>query len=105
MITFTDKAIDQILKIMEKDERIRIAVVVGGCSGMSYVMDAVKDNDIEEDDIQIDLKEAVTIVIDYYSADILKNTIVDYVKTLQQSGFSFSNPDANTTCGCGMSFS
>jgi len=105
MITFTDKAIDQILKIMEKDERIRIAVVGGGCSGMSYVMDAVKDNDIEDEDIQIDLKETVTIVIDYYSADILKNTIVDYIKTLQQSGFSFSNADANTTCGCGMSFS
>ena len=105
MISFTDEAIDQFTKVVEKDEKVRIAVRGGGCSGMSYAMDFIKASDIEEEDTHIDLASSVTIIIDYYSADILKNTTVDYVKTLQQSGFSFLNPDTNTTCGCGMSFS
>tara|TARA_R110000824_G_scaffold21466_11_gene79954 strand:- start:1280 stop:1600 length:321 start_codon:yes stop_codon:yes gene_type:complete len=106
MIEFTNKAIDQFKEVTEKDEKVRIAVRGGGCSGMSYAMDFIKADDIEwDDDMQIDLEKSVTIVIDYYSADILKNTTVDYVKTLKQSGFSFLNPNANTTCGCGSSFS
>jgi len=105
MITFTDKAISQFKEVIEKDEKVRIAVRGGGCSGMSYAMDFIKTEEIEEEDMQIDLNESVIVIIDHYSADILKNTTVDYVKTLRQSGFSFLNPDTNTTCGCGMSFS
>lgn len=105
MISFTQNAINQFKEVVEKDEKIRIAVVGGGCSGMSYAMEFIKAGDIEEEDAEIDLESAVTVVIDYHSADILTNTTVDYVKTLKQSGFSFLNPDANTTCGCGMSFS
>jgi iron-sulfur cluster assembly protein len=105
MIEFTDKAIDQFKEVIEKDEKVRIAVRGGGCSGMSYAMDFIKVEDIEEEDMQIDLEKSITIVIDYYSAGILENTTVDYVKTLKQSGFSFLNPNANTTCGCGSSFS
>ena len=105
MITFTDKAINQFKEVIEKDEKVRIAVRGGGCSGMSYAMNFIKADEIEEEDMQIDLNESVIVIIDHYSADILKNTTVDYVKTLRQSGFSFLNPDTNTTCGCGMSFS
>jgi iron-sulfur cluster assembly protein len=105
MITFTDKAINQFKEVIEKDEKIRIAVQGGGCSGMSYAMNFIKAEEIEEEDMQIDLEKSITVIIDYYSADILKNTTVDYIKTLQQSGFSFLNSDANTTCGCGSSFS
>ena len=105
MITFTDKAISQFKEVIEKDEKVRIAVRGGGCAGMSYAMDFIKTEEIEEEDMQIDLNESVIVIIDHYSADILKNTTVDYVKTLRQSGFSFLNPDTNTTCGCGMSFS
>jgi iron-sulfur cluster assembly accessory protein len=47
----------------------------------------------------------VDIYLDPYSSEILKDTIVDYITTLQQQGFKFMNPNANTTCGCGSSFS
>jgi len=47
----------------------------------------------------------VKICIDPYSADILEETTIDFVKSLQREGFVFNNPKSNTTCGCGMSFS
>ena len=81
---------------------MRVGVVGGGCSGMSYALNI--ETEIDEEDIRLDYEE-VDIYLDPYSSDILKDTIVDYVVTLQQQGFKFMNPNANTTCGCGSSFS
>ena len=69
---------------------------------MSYCVSI--ETEIDEEDILLDIV-GVKVYIDPYSADILKNTTVDYTMTLQQQGFVFNNPDANTTCGCGSSFS
>ncbi|HHZ97544.1 MAG TPA: iron-sulfur cluster assembly accessory protein [Flavobacteriales bacterium] len=60
--------------------------------------------EIDEEDIRLDY-EGVDIYIDPHSSELLTNTTVDYVKTLQRQGFVFMNPNANTTCGCGSSFS
>ncbi|HHZ95584.1 MAG TPA: iron-sulfur cluster assembly accessory protein, partial [Flavobacteriales bacterium] len=62
------------------------------------------ETEIDEEDIRLDY-EGVDIYIDPHSSELLTNTTVDYVKTLQRQGFVFMNPNANTTCGCGSSFS
>jgi iron-sulfur cluster insertion protein len=102
MVSFTEKAIDHVRSVLEPGESIRVGVVGGGCSGMSYNL--VFETETDEDDIRLDHK-GVNIYVDPHSSEILKNTTVDYVKTLQRQGFVFMNPHANTTCGCGSSFS
>jgi len=102
MISFTPTAIEHLATALEEHEMVRVAVQGGGCSGMSYVLNI--ENTRDEEDILLDIPGA-TVYIDPYSADILKETTVDYVKSLQREGFVFMNPSANTTCGCGSSFS
>jgi len=102
MIQLTPTAINELVKALKPDEVVRIAVRGGGCSGMSYCLSI--ETEIDEEDILLDIV-GVKVYIDPYSADILQNTIVDYAMTLQQQGFTFNNPDAHTTCGCGSSFS
>jgi iron-sulfur cluster assembly accessory protein len=102
MITFTPAAVEELNLALEPSESVRVAVVGGGCAGMSYMLDIVTEGD--EDDLVLAL-EGVTAYVDPHSAGILVNTTVDYVKTLQKKGYIFLNPDANTTCGCGSSFS
>jgi iron-sulfur cluster assembly protein len=102
MIEFTTVAIEYLNIALDPSESLRVGVVGGGCSGMSYMMDIVTDGD--EEDLIMTL-DNVTVYVDPHSASILSNTTVDYVVTLQTKGFKFLNPDANTTCGCGSSFS
>ena len=102
MLTFTDAAIAHLATALEENEMVSVAVQGGGCSGMSYVLNIETDRD--EEDILLDIP-GTTVYVDPYSADILSETTVDYVKSLQREGFVFMNPRANTTCGCGSSFS
>ena len=102
MLTFTDAAIKQLANALEEGEMVRVAVQGGGCSGMNYVLNIETDRD--EEDILLDIPGTI-VYIDPYSADILSETTIDYVKSLQREGFVFNNPAANTTCGCGASFS
>jgi iron-sulfur cluster assembly protein len=103
MISFTTAAEEQLKKVIVAGESVRIAVQGGGCSGMSYAMNIVEE-DSDEEDLEIVLGH-VKIHIDPHSAAILENTSIDYINTLKTSGFVFNNAAANTTCGCGMSFS
>lgn len=102
MIQITPRAVNELTEALTPEEVVRIAVRGGGCSGMSYEISI--ETEIDEEDILLDIV-GVKIYIDPHSADILKNTVVDYAMSLQQQGFTFNNPDANTTCGCGASFS
>jgi len=102
MIQLTDKAVNQLISVLEEKEIVRIAVKGGGCSGMTYGLEVETETD--EEDIYLDIP-GVSLYIDPHSAEILKNTTIDYISGLQQQGFVFNNPDANTTCGCGSSFS
>jgi iron-sulfur cluster assembly protein len=102
MLTFTDAAIKHLATALEENEMVRVAVQGGGCSGMNYVLNIETARD--EEDILLDIPGTM-VYIDPYSANILSETTVDYVKTLQREGFVFNNPAANTTCGCGSSFS
>jgi len=89
----------------------------GGCSGFAYDMafdekqvdgktePALADDPIDEDRDVLYTQFGVTIVSDRKSLVYLKGTEIDYVESLQRSGFKFNNPNVNSTCGCGESFS
>ena len=102
MLEFTEAAENQLQEALEVNEAVRVAVVGGGCAGMSYMLNIADERDDEDLEINIG---AVSVYVDPHSAGILKNTKIDYVSTLQSKGFVFMNSEANTTCGCGMSFS
>ncbi len=103
MITFTQAAIDKIKSINEKGETLRVGVSGGGCAGFNYVMKF--DNEPKgpmDTELTIDGQR---ILVDGISGMYLKGCEVDYLETLEASGFKFLNPNAKTTCGCGQSFS
>lgn len=107
MITLTAKALDMIRTTMERENlgeaALRIGVQGGGCSGFQYSLDLDQKAPNEVDEV-FEL-EGIKVFVDPMSAQYLKGTTVDYVETAYAAGFSFSNPKAKSTCGCGSSFS
>lgn len=105
MITITEGAEQKIRELM-KDEQdavgLRIYVRGGGCHGYQYGM--AFEAKMGDDDTVIEKRE-VKVIMDSQSAPLLSGAEVDYVDSLQGSGFSIKNPQAKTTCGCGSSFS
>lgn len=106
MITLTDTAIDKVRSIIEtqdpKPAGLRIAVVGGGCSGFSYSM--AFENTPGMLDKTYDFN-GLRVFIDEASLLYLEGARVDYVETMEGSGFKFDNPNVKSTCGCGSSFS
>lgn len=107
MIQVTDVAKKQILSIKEKEEAsetkfLRITVKRGGCSGFSYKLDF--DDQKTEKDKVFSQDEGFDIVIDSQSLLYIMGMTLDYEGGLNGQGFSFSNPNATKTCGCGSSF-
>ena len=105
MITVTDMAANKIKELMleEKDVvGLRVYVRGGGCHGYQYGM--AFENKIGEDDTVIE-KNGIQVILDPQSAPLLSGAEVDYVDSLQGSGFAVKNPQAKTTCGCSSSFS
>ena len=103
-MTFTDTAAQQIRNLLESDAEmsfLRVKVVGGGCSGYSY--DMFLDNETAEGDIITD-RDGVRVVVDEMSLTFMEGTELDYIETLTQAGFKFNNPQAEDTCGCGISF-
>ena len=80
---------------------LRMKVVGGGCSGLKYELSF--DDERSEIDTEISAG-AVKIIVDEKSALYLVGTTLDFVDSLQESGFKISNPNASNTCGCGESF-
>lgn len=107
-IELTDEAVKQInLSAMGEEhfpEALRIGVAGGGCSGFMYVLDFVDEIDPEEDFVDESLAP-LKVVTDELSMQYLKGVQLDYIKSLQESGFKFSNPNTTRHCGCGSSFS
>ncbi|HZS11938.1 MAG TPA: iron-sulfur cluster insertion protein ErpA [Nitrospirales bacterium] len=105
MVTITEKAQEKIRELMveEKDSvGLRIYVRGGGCHGYQYGM--AFESKVGEDDTIIE-KGDVQVIMDSQSAPLLSGSEVDYVDSVQGSGFAIKNPQAKTTCGCGSSFS
>jgi iron-sulfur cluster insertion protein len=105
MITMTSAAEDKIRELMQEEPDtvgLRVFVKGGGCHGYQYGM--AFESKMSEDDTVIE-KGDVKILMDPQSTPLLSGVEVDYVDTLQGSGFALKNPQAKTTCGCGSSFS
>lgn len=105
-LTITDSAYARIEEILadEGDPNLKLRTFVqgGGCSGFQYGF--TLDEDQNEDDFVIE-KNNVTVLIDAMSMQYLMGAVIDYKDDLMGSSFSISNPNAQTTCGCGSSFS
>jgi len=107
MVFVADSAkerIDHILteqKLDEKEYFVRVSVVSGGCSGLSYKMDF--DNESQPND-QVFEDNGVKVVTDLKSFLYLCNTTLEFSGGLEGKGFYFNNPNAERECGCGESF-
>ena len=106
MITLTDKAASKVGELIEAEGEeglaLRVSVVPGGCSGFSY--DMFFDSDISDTDVKSTFG-AVSVVVDASSAQMLNGATLDYKDGLQGAGFAIENPNAQSSCGCGNSFS
>lgn len=104
MITLTENAAKQIGALQKEQNAIgkplRVSVNAGGCSGMEYGMEF---DDAKADD-EIVRQDGVEVVIDPMSLSFLKGSVIDYVDSLQGSGFKIQNPNVHSSCGCGRSF-
>jgi len=107
MITVTDAAADQILKLIEKHyahaRGLRVGVKAGGCSGFEYVF--AWEEAPRENDLIFEGPSGVRVWIDPRSHRLLDGTTLNYDTSLLSRGFVFENPHAKSTCGCGTSFS
>ncbi len=106
-ITLSDTAATKVKELLTREApeqaglALRVAVQPGGCSGLRYALyfdDQIKDSDQTAD------FGGVRVVVDKMSAPYLSGAEIDYVDTLQQSGFTINNPNAQSTCACGDSF-
>src|SRR5262245_23393921 len=107
LIEVTDPAAQRIRELLGKEGNadthgLRMKVVGGGCSGLRYEL--AFDDQIRDVDTQIEIN-GVRVILDERSALYLAGTTLDFVDTLQESGFKMHNPNASSTCGCGESFS
>ena len=106
MVQLTEKAIGKVKDIMSSQSPspvgLRIAVVGGGCSGFSYSMAFENQPNMLDKTYEFG---GLKVYIDQASMLYLEGAQVDYVETLEGSGFKFNNPQVKSTCGCGSSFS
>jgi iron-sulfur cluster assembly protein len=106
LVTVTERAVREIRSIFDREQPasgvgLRLGVVGGGCSGLSYEMEFSerRDND------NVLGFEGFDVLLDPKSAIYLKDVILDFEDGLKGKGFVFRNPNATNTCGCGESFS
>jgi len=106
-MTLTERAAEEVRKFIAQEQvpvetaGLRVSVLPGGCSGFKYSLN------IEEralDDDMVHEVNSVRVFVDGFSAQYLSGVTIDYVSSMQGSGFTFSNPNASGGCGCGSSF-
>lgn len=105
-ITATPAAVEKIKEILVDEgsnTNLRVFVQGGGCSGFSYGF--MLDSDLTNEDFVCDLGSDVKVYIDSMSAQYLNGIKIDYKDDLVGSSFTIDNPNADSTCGCGSSFS
>lgn len=104
VVQLTTAAIQEIRDLQQKPDNagktLRVYVEQGGCSGMQYglVFDEPRDGD-EKAKI-----EEVTVLVDAFSAQYVRGSVVDFSDSLTSGGFKLTNPNARESCGCGKSF-
>ena len=105
MIQLTERAVSKVQEIIDTQEPkpagLRISVVGGGCSGFSYSMAFENAPGLLDKTYSY---SGLKVFVDQASLLYLDGAEVDYVETLEGSGFKFNNPNVKSTCGCGSSF-
>ena len=108
MVTITSAAGTEVHKFMQAENvapevgGLRVAVQPGGCSGFKYSL-LIEDKPAEDDTVLT--QEGFNLFVDPFSMQYLNGVTIDYVTSMQGSGFTFKNPGASGGCGCGSSFS
>ncbi len=106
-VTLTDAAAAEVRKFIAAEQvpvetaGLRVSVLPGGCSGFKYSLN-IEERSLE-DDMTMELN-GVRLFVDGFSAQYLNGVTIDYVTSMQGSGFTFGNPNATGGCGCGSSF-
>ena len=104
LVSLTPAAAVKISALMAEEADVsvlRVAIEGGGCSGFQYGLGF--DRGAQEGDVEFEC-EGVKVVVDPFSAPYLSGAVVDYLETIQESGFKIDNPNAVSSCGCGHSF-
>lgn len=105
MITMTESAMAALTRFMSTNANpvagLRIRVESGGCSGFKYSLKLEQGGNADDQMVDCD---GITLLIDEASASLLGGVTMDFVEGMEGSGFTFSNPNANSSCGCGKSF-
>jgi iron-sulfur cluster assembly accessory protein len=104
IVSLTPAAAAKITELLAGEQDVsvlRVAIEGGGCSGFQYGLGF--DRGAQEGDHEFE-SEGVTVVVDPFSAPYLMGARVDYLETIQESGFKIENPNATASCGCGHSF-
>ncbi|MGH3111667.1 MAG: HesB/IscA family protein [Gaiellaceae bacterium] len=105
LITLTPVAASKVKELLadEPDGEalvLRVAIQGGGCSGFQY---GLGFDSVAEGDLELSL-EGVPVAVDPFSAPYLRGTTIDFLNSIQESGFKIDNPNATASCGCGHSF-
>jgi iron-sulfur cluster assembly protein len=105
MITLTDPAVAELRRLLQEREEagrgLRVFVHAGGCAGLQYGM--AFETQAREDDAVLE-RQGVRLYVDPFSATYLKGACIGYAADPQGAGFRIENPNAATTCACGLSF-
>ena len=106
-IQITERAANEVKRVMteqkfDAETMLRVGINAGGCSGFSYSLGFDKSYDAKAD-AKIE-QHGVTVVVDRKSALYLDGTTVDFYEGIDRRGFTFDNPNAVKSCGCGSSF-
>src|SRR5258706_16378504 len=104
LVSLTPAAAVKITALMAEESDVsvlRVAIEGGGCCGFQYGLGF--DRGAQEGDVEFEC-EGVKVVVDPFSAPYLTGARVDYLETIQESGFKIDNPNAVASCGCGHSF-
>jgi iron-sulfur cluster assembly accessory protein len=106
-MTLTERAAEEVQKFIVQEQvpvetaGLRVSVLPGGCSGFKYSLN-IEERALEDDVVQA--VNGVRVFVDGFSAQYLTGVTIDYVTSMQGSGFTFTNPNASGGCGCGSSF-
>lgn len=106
-LTLSDRAADEVRKFIATEQvpvdtaGLRVSVLPGGCSGFKYSLN-IEEAALEDDMVAV--VNGIRVFVDGFSAQYLSGITVDYVSSMQGSGFTFNNPNATGGCGCGSSF-
>ncbi|NNJ25876.1 HesB/IscA family protein [Alienimonas chondri] len=107
-VTVTEAAVGEVRRVIEEQALpassvLRVGVSGGGCSGFSYALGF--DDSVDESKDELFVQHGMVVAVPYKCGPHLDGTVIDFYAGVEKRGFTFENPNARNTCGCGSSFS